>query len=78
MYRYTFKSIYKYCFFFFSWFKMKALCRDFRDKYNIAAITNDIFTQEDGEFLMRHKALPEERIKAIETGKFSLYDRERK
>ena len=57
---------------------MKALCRAFRDKYNIAAITNDIFTQEDGEFLMRHKALPEERIKAIETGKFSLYDRERK
>lgn len=31
-------------------------------------MTNDIFTREDGEFLVRHQALPEERIRAIETG----------
>lgn len=31
-------------------------------------VTNDIFTREDGEFLVRHQALPEERIRAIETG----------
>lgn len=47
---------------------MLALCLALRDKYNIAAVTNDIFTREDCEFLTRHKALPAERIKAIETG----------
>jgi urease accessory protein len=31
-------------------------------------VTNDIFTQEDGEFLIKHSALPPERIRAIETG----------
>lgn len=31
-------------------------------------VTNDIFTKEDGEFLVKHKALPEERIRAVETG----------
>ena len=39
-----------------------------RDKYNIAAVTNDIFTREDCEFLTRNNALPAERIRAIETG----------
>lgn len=47
---------------------MLALCLALRDKYNIAAVTNDIFTREDAEFLNRAKALPTERIKAIETG----------
>lgn len=45
-----------------------ALCRALRDEYNIAAVTNDIFTREDQEFLIRNEALPKERIRAIETG----------
>jgi len=45
-----------------------ALCRRIRDKYNIAVVTNDIFTREDQEFLIKNGALPAERIKAIETG----------
>ena len=44
------------------------LCRRLRDRINIAAVTNDIFTKEDGEFLLRHKALPPDRIRAVETG----------
>lgn len=47
---------------------MLALCLALRDKYSIAAVTNDIFTREDCEFLTRHNALPAERIAAIETG----------
>jgi urease accessory protein len=47
---------------------MEALCRTFRDRYEIAAITNDIFTREDAEFLTRAGALPPERILGIETG----------
>jgi urease accessory protein len=47
---------------------MLALCRQLRDKYNIAAVTNDIFTKEDGEFLIRHQALDASRIRAVETG----------
>ncbi|KAJ6260219.1 hypothetical protein Dda_4443 [Drechslerella dactyloides] len=47
---------------------MQALCIELRDKYNIAAVTNDIFTREDQEFLVRNAALPAERIRAIETG----------
>lgn len=47
---------------------MLALCRALRDDYSIVAITNDIFTREDGEFLLRNNALPAERIRAIETG----------
>lgn len=47
---------------------MLALCRELKDRLSIAAVTNDIFTREDGEFLVRHQALPEERIRAIETG----------
>jgi len=45
-----------------------ALCRRLRKEYNIATVTNDIFTREDQEFLIRNKALPAERIQAIETG----------
>ncbi len=47
---------------------MDALCRTFRDRYEIAAITNDIFTREDAEFLTRAGSLPPERILGIETG----------
>ncbi|KAI9804638.1 MAG: hypothetical protein M1833_006713 [Piccolia ochrophora] len=47
---------------------MLALCLALREQYSIAAVTNDIFTREDAEFLTRHAALPAERIRAIETG----------
>ena len=45
-----------------------ALCLALRDKYNIAAITNDIYTEEDAQFLVRNDALPPERIIGVETG----------
>jgi urease accessory protein len=45
-----------------------ALCRMLRDDYSLGVVTNDIFTKEDGEFLVRHQALPAERIAAVETG----------
>jgi urease accessory protein len=47
---------------------MDALCRAFRDRYQVAAITNDIYTKEDAEFLTRAGSLPAERIMGIETG----------
>lgn len=47
---------------------MLQLCLKLRDRLSIAAVTNDIFTREDGEFLIRHNALPAERIRAVETG----------
>ncbi len=47
---------------------MDALCKKLRDRYDIAAITNDIFTREDAEFLTRAGSLPPERILGIETG----------
>merc|ERR1712070_10412 len=47
---------------------MLALCLALRERYSIAAVTNDIFTREDCEFLTRHEALPAARICAIETG----------
>src|SRR5262245_41658798 len=47
---------------------MLQLCRHLRERMNIAAVTNDIFTKEDGEFLIRNNALPAERIRAVETG----------
>ncbi|HET6183532.1 MAG TPA: urease accessory protein UreG [Acetobacteraceae bacterium] len=47
---------------------MDALCRAFRDRYQLAAITNDIYTKEDAEFLTRAGSLPPERILGIETG----------
>lgn len=47
---------------------MLALCLALRSRHNIAAVTNDIFTREDAEFLTRNRALPSERIRAIETG----------
>jgi urease accessory protein len=47
---------------------MDALCKHFRERYDIAAITNDIYTKEDAEFLTRAGSLPPERIMGIETG----------
>ncbi|MDE8653601.1 urease accessory protein UreG [Novosphingobium sp. H3SJ31-1] len=44
------------------------LCKAMRDRYNIAAITNDIYTREDAEFLTRSGALVPERIMGVETG----------
>src|SRR5690606_6737177 len=46
----------------------RSLCRAMRDKYNIAAVTNDIYTKEDAEFLTRHEALAADRIIGVETG----------
>jgi len=45
-----------------------ALCKALRDKYDIAAVTNDIYTEEDAQFLVRNEALPPERIIGVETG----------
>ncbi|KAH7885137.1 urease accessory protein UreG [Phlebopus sp. FC_14] len=45
-----------------------SLCKKLRGEYNIATVTNDIFTREDQEFLIKNKALPTSRILAIETG----------
>jgi len=47
---------------------MDALCRQFRDRYQIAAITNDIYTREDAEFLTRAGSLEADRILGVETG----------
>lgn len=45
-----------------------ALCKRMRDRYEIAVVTNDIYTREDCEFLIRSQALPAERIRGVETG----------
>ncbi len=47
---------------------MDALCKALAPRYDIAAITNDIYTREDAEFLTRSGALPPERILGVETG----------
>ncbi len=47
---------------------LKALCAELNDKYDIAVVTNDIYTREDAQFLINHEALPEERILGVETG----------
>jgi urease accessory protein len=47
---------------------MLALCLALREEYSLGAVTNDIFTREDGEFLLRHRALAADRIAAVETG----------
>ncbi len=47
---------------------MDALCKRFSPRFDIAAITNDIYTKEDAEFLTRAGSLPPERILGIETG----------
>jgi urease accessory protein len=45
-----------------------ALCQALRDGLSLAVVTNDIFTREDAEFLVRNQALPADRIRAVETG----------
>jgi urease accessory protein len=45
-----------------------ALCQRLRGRYQVAAVTNDIYTREDAEFLVRHDALPADRILGVETG----------
>jgi urease accessory protein len=45
-----------------------ALCRALRDRMSLAVVTNDIFTREDAEFLVRNQALDQSRIRAVETG----------
>ncbi|GMV54615.1 MAG: urease accessory protein UreG [Betaproteobacteria bacterium] len=45
-----------------------ALCRALRERYRIAVVTNDIYTEEDAQFLVRHQALAPERIIGVETG----------
>ena len=45
-----------------------ALCKAMRDKYQVAAVTNDIYTQEDAQFLVRNEALSPDRIIGVETG----------
>ncbi|MFE0702307.1 urease accessory protein UreG [Streptomyces sp. NPDC058872] len=45
-----------------------ALCRALRDTLSLAVVTNDIYTREDAEFLLRNAVLPPERIRAVETG----------
>ena len=47
---------------------VRALCLELRDRFNLAVITNDIYTREDAEFLLRHEALSEDRILGVETG----------
>ncbi len=47
---------------------LDALCKAMRDKYELAVVTNDIYTQEDAKFLMRSQALEEARIIGVETG----------
>ena len=45
-----------------------ALCKTMRDRYQLGVITNDIFTREDMEFLVRSQALPSDRIIGVQTG----------
>jgi urease accessory protein len=47
---------------------LEVLCKALRDRYEIAVVTNDIYTQEDAQILMRAQALPFERIVGVETG----------
>lgn len=47
---------------------VEALCKSMRDSYQIAVVTNDIYTQEDAEFLTKSQALEKERILGVETG----------
>lgn len=47
---------------------VSALCESMRDRYEVAVVTNDIYTREDAEFLLRANALPADRIVGVETG----------
>ncbi len=47
---------------------LRQLCSAMREHYDLAVVTNDIYTKEDAEFLMRHEALESDRIMGVETG----------
>ena len=47
---------------------LRALCERLRDSHNLGVVTNDIFTQEDSEFLIRNEALDKDRIIGVQTG----------
>lgn len=47
---------------------LRQLCSALREHYDLAVVTNDIYTKEDAEFLLRHEALAEDRIMGVETG----------
>ena len=47
---------------------LRQLCLSLRDKYNMAVVTNDIYTREDAEFLTKNDALAADRIMGVETG----------
>src|SRR5690554_6393457 len=47
---------------------LRQLCTALRDHYDIAVVTNDIYTREDADFLLRHEALAADRILGVETG----------
>lgn len=47
---------------------VKTLCAAMKDRFDLAVITNDIYTREDAEFLLRHEVLSEDRILGVETG----------
>jgi len=47
---------------------LRHLCKEMKDDYDLAVVTNDIYTKEDAEFLLRHNALDADRIMGVETG----------
>jgi urease accessory protein len=47
---------------------VEAICKKLRDRFNIAVVTNDIYTREDAQFLIKHGALSQDRIIGVETG----------
>ena len=47
---------------------LRQLCKNMQDNYELAVVTNDIYTKEDAEFLLRHDALEADRIMGVETG----------
>ena len=52
---------------------LRQLCKKMKDTYNLAVVTNDIYTKEDAEFLLRHEALDADRIMGVETGGCPTY-----
>jgi len=47
---------------------LRQLCKEMQNDYDLAVVTNDIYTKEDAEFLLRHNALDPDRIMGVETG----------
>lgn len=52
---------------------LRHLCMRLRKHYNMAVVTNDIYTREDAEFLLRHNALEADRIIGVETGRLPAH-----